>query len=512
MNKDRNIVAVIDIGSTAIRMVVAEIDSDGSWKRLDRAGKPVSLGRDVFMSGYLSRESIRRTIQILIGFRELLDGWNVRSEEVRAIATSAIREARNRDAFLDRVLMRTGIRVQVVEGVEENHLTYLAVQHAIGSMRPQFSRSNALIMEVGGGTSEIMMLRRGRIAAAHSLRLGTVRLQQQLASTPDRDQQIEEFLRESVRTAREVFNAEMPLARIKYFVAVGGDARLAASAAGKPVGDQFSLLEREDFEAFVAGLQGSGVDDLVRELNVTYNEAEGLVPALLVYKSFLETTGATQVIVPDVSIREGVLMSLALGHDKSVDKDVYRQVVASAVSLGRKFHFDEAHAKHVATLALRLFDELQRDHGLDQHARLLLEVACLLHDIGNFIRVSGHHKHSQYIVANSEIFGFSRDDIRIVSNVVRYHRKNVPSMAHPAYASLHRDQRMAVLKMSAILRVADALDRGHVQRIHDFRIEVGEDDLVLHCEYSGDVSVERYGLTAKGRLFEDVFGYRVVIT
>ena len=266
-----SIVAVIDIGSTAVRMVIAQLDGDGSWKRLDRAGKPVGLGRDVFMSGYLSRDSIRQTIRILQGFRELLDGWKVDVSEVRAIATSAIREAKNRDAFLDRVLIRTGIRVQVVEGVEENHLTYLAVQHAVSSMRPQFSRSNALIIEVGGGTSEVMMLNRGKMVAAHSLRLGTVRIEQQLAPSADSEQYLEDYLRENIRATREIFTAEMPLSRVKFFVAVGGDARLAATAAGKKAAEQFSVIERADFEAFVACLQGSAVDDLVRELGVTYN-------------------------------------------------------------------------------------------------------------------------------------------------------------------------------------------------------------------------------------------------
>ena len=508
---DSRTVGVIDIGSTAIRLVVAEIDEDGSWRRLDRAIRPVALGRDVFMSGVLSAESMRQAIKILAGFRELIRGWQLNQEDVRVIATSAIREAKNRDTFVDRVQIRTGFRINIVEGIEENHLTYIAVQDAISSMRPQFSRSSAMILEVGGGTTEIMLLQRGKMVAAHSLRIGTVRMEQQVQPELRSTERIEEYLRENIRVTREVLNTEMRMDRIRYFVAVGGDARLAARRHGRQEGESFWVIDKPGFDKFVIELRRTTIDETVRRLDVSYTEAEGLVPALLTYKLFLDATSADQVIVPDVSIREGVLMSFALGSERLVEEQFYSQVIASATGLGRKFHFDEKHALQVAHLALQIFDQFQEDHGMDSRARLLLEVAALLHDVGNFIRAIGHHKHGQYIVENSEIFGFSRADIRIVANAVRYHRKSGPNSAHVNYMTLRREHRITVLKLAAILRVSDSLDRGHAQRIKNVTLERQEDDLLLHCEYSGDISVEKYGVQLKGGMFEEVFGYRVVV-
>jgi exopolyphosphatase/guanosine-5'-triphosphate,3'-diphosphate pyrophosphatase len=202
-------------------------------------------------------------------------------------------------------------------------------------------------------------------------------------------------------------------------------------------------------------------------------------------------------------------MSFALGTAKAVEQQFYTQVIASAKSLGRKYRFDEEHAVHVAEIALQFFDQFEDELGLDQHARLLLHVAAILHDIGNFVRSSGHHKHSQYLVANSEIFGFSRDDIRIISNVVRYHRQSQPLPAHTAYISLHREQRIVVLKLASILRIAEALDRSHSQRIQSIRLERHDSQLTVHCEHEGDISVERYGMESKASMFEDVFGYEV---
>jgi exopolyphosphatase / guanosine-5'-triphosphate,3'-diphosphate pyrophosphatase len=505
------VAAVIDIGSTAIRMVIAQLDSDTEWTRLDRASKPVSLGRDVFMSGLLSRESMYQAISILSGFQELLRGWNVPSDSIRAIATSAIREARNRDTFVDRVSVRTGFKIEIVEGIEENHLTYLAVQHAVSPMKHQFSRANSMIIEVGGGTTEIMLLRRGRMAAAHSLRIGTVRMEHEVRPLRASSDQIEEFMRENVRVSQELLDSELKLERIRYFVAVGGDARYAAHAVGKKEGEHYWLIERDAFNAYLDRIQDLSVDQIVREYGLTYNEAEGLVPALTVYRIFLESTSAEQLIVPDVSIREGVLMSFALGSDWAVERQFYGQVVASAKNLARRYHYDEDHSIHVSGIALDLFDQLQAEHAMDKHSRMLLEAAAILHDVGTYIRASGHHKHGQYIIQNSEIFGISRDDLRIIANVVRYHRKALPSSAHSEYVALNREQRLQVLKLAAILRIADALDRGHAQRVRSVKVDVAEGDVLLHCEYDGDISTERYGFEGKADMFEQVFGLSVII-
>jgi exopolyphosphatase / guanosine-5'-triphosphate,3'-diphosphate pyrophosphatase len=507
----RRLVAVIDIGSTAIRMVVAQIDTEGNWSIVDRAGKPVGLGRDVFVSGTISRDTMSQALQILRGFRELIEGWQIGNEDIRVVATAALREAHNRDMFVDRVALQTGIQINIVEGIEENRLTYMAVQESLKDLRPQIARFNSIIIEVGGGSTEVMLLQRGKMAAAHSLHIGTVRIEQQVRSLGESDAYLAPFLRESINTVREVLGTEMRFDRIRNFIAIGGDARLAAERAGRAVTDRYSVIEKRDFEEFVKRIQSFTVEECVRNLQIPYYDAEGLVPALLMYMLFLEGTSAPRVIVPKVSIREGILLNISLGPDPVIQQEFHTQAVASASSIARKYHYDEHHAQHVAFLALSLFDGLTDEHGLDNHVRLLLEAAAILHDIGTYVQTSGHHKHGQYLVANSEIFGLHGEDIDVVSNVVRYHRKSLPQPSHASYTSLPREKRIVVLKLAAILRVADALDRGHSQRIKRFTMEKSEDELVLRCEYQGDISIERYGLSAKADMFEEVFGMRVVL-
>ena len=507
---EKKIVAVIDLGSTAIRMVVAEVGPGQDWRILDRAGKPVLLGRDVFSTGNVSRESLIQALKILTDFREIITGWGIVEENIRVIATSALREARNRDTFIDRVHVKTGFQVEVVEGIEENRLTYIAVQHAIEELRPQIGRSNSLIIEVGGGSTEIMLLQRSKIVASHSLNIGTVRIEQDVPKAATPHYRVK-MLGERITTMTEILDNELEMKRIRLFIAVGGHARLAALKVGKKINDLYSLIEAKQFLQLVDEIQHLSHDECVRHLKITYDDADGLVTGLLIYRHFLDETSAEELIVPNTSIRDGILINMAQGFDPQVQERFHYQVIASALALGRKFHFDEDHAQHVAKLAIQLFDDFAEDHGLGNRSRLLLEVAALLHDIGSYIRFSGHHKHSQYLVSNSEIFGLHREQIQIVSNVVRYHRKVSPQTSHTSYISLSREDRMKVLKLASILRIADALDRGHNQRIDNFQLEKREDQLIIRCNSVGDLSSEKMSLKAKSGMFEEVFGLRVIL-
>ncbi|HTX73649.1 MAG TPA: HD domain-containing protein [Rectinemataceae bacterium] len=504
-------VAVIEIGSTGIRLAVAEVDGEGGFRVVDRAGKPSRVGRDVFTSGYISREAMRESIAVLSGFRELLRSYGLVPKDARVIGTSALREAANRDTFVDRVSLQTGFRISVIEDIEENHLMYLGVQHALQDDRALLTRYNAMIIEVGGGSTEIMLLKRGRMAGAHSLHIGTVRVDEQVRGAGSSPAYLRQFLEDNVRTACDNLNAELPLESVKTFIVIGSDARLAAARVGSEPSEGYSVVGREAFGAFAEEVSRLSPEECVAKLRVSWSEAEGIGPGLALESLFLERTGAETIIVPNVSIREGVLLSTARGLDADLATEMHRQVVASAAALGRKFRYDVDHARQVADLALRIFDALLREHGLGPHERLLLETASLLHDIGTFIRSSGHHRHSEYIVANSEIFGLNRSDLTIVSNVVRYHRKSPPSSAHVNFIALPREDRIVVMKLGAILRVADALDRGHDQRMRDLKVEHRDDRLILRCESGGDFSLERLSLEEKGDMFEDVFGMEPVL-
>jgi exopolyphosphatase/guanosine-5'-triphosphate,3'-diphosphate pyrophosphatase len=503
--------AVIEIGSTGIRLLVAEIPDNGLWEVIDTSEQPIMLGRDVFTSGFVARETLLQCLRVLNRFREQLEGWRIPLSAVTVIATSALREARNRDSVLDRIMVKTGFRVRVIDGIEENRLIYTALIQSLEDELPKLRQKNSLIMEVGGGSTEIMLLNTGRMVAAHSLRIGTSIIEQNIKAMMGSRKDARRLLEEFINNAGGNLNQELKLDKVHQIIALGGEVRLAAKAVGQKVSERCWSMHRGDFDALAETVQGYSIEECIARFNIPYAEAETLAVGFLINKTFIDLTTAEDILTVDTSIREGIIINSLSEPSKPLQEEFYSQVVASAVNLGKRFHFDENHASYVSKAAIQLFDQLQDELGLDRHSRLLLEIAALLHDIGIAIRSHDHHLHSQYIITHSEVFGLTRENMYLISQIARYHRGRMPGAGDTAFFSLPRTDRTAVLKLSSLLRIADALDRGHLQLVRDFSVELKGETFFLKPQGAHDITLERLALSEKADFFEAVFGYKVIL-
>ncbi len=501
--------AVIDIGSSAIRMVVAQ-QRDHHWQRLDHGNRPVNLGRDVFETGRIATKTMRDVIDILRGFKEVIEGFAVPPNHIRVIATSAVRVASNCDIFLDRVLVRVGFSVEIIEGIEENHLTYLAVRDALRSDMRKFKQAGTLIVESGGGYTDLMLLHRGKMISAHTLNVGSTRLERGALNTIGRREEIGEYLNDTIASFISLLTLEMDLSQIIYFVVIGESMSLASEHLANSHNSGFSVIEREKFETFFSTHQKYSNDEMVEKLGISYQAAESLMVSLAVANGFLAATAAQSLIVPNIGIREGVLLDLTNYQNRKRKNVIERHAIEATMTLGNKYHIDRTHAAHVVNLSLDLFDCLIKEHCLNKHHRVLLEAAAILHDIGNFIRGSGHHKHGQYIIDNSYIFGFTRSDIAIISNIVRYHRKAKPSMAHVGFRQLRRDERIIVMKLASLLRIAEGIARKYRHPARDFHFRITGDNFIIGLERDDTQIVEQPNISRKCDLFSDVYGYNVL--
>jgi exopolyphosphatase/guanosine-5'-triphosphate,3'-diphosphate pyrophosphatase len=424
-------VAAIDMGSNALRMVVAEVLPDGRIEVLEQIRRAVRLGQDTFRRNRLGGQVMRAAVGVLRDFKQLLELYRV--EHIRAVATTAIREALNADAFLDRVFMATGFHVEVIGTSEESRLTVSAVLQALGGALG-LDRAHALIAEVGGGSTLMTILENGEIATSQSLRLGSVRLQEILSTSEEPPDRSAELLRHQIRKVISSVRRSLPWKEIRSFVAVGGDARFAAQQVGQATAPaDLATVDLAELDKLVDRLRHHSPEQLQKRYGLPFADAETLVPALLVYQNLLHNTACSQMIVSHVSMRDGLLLDLARNVTGEEDKSLSEGVIHSAMALTEKYQVDINHAENVADLSLRLFDELQADHGLRPRERLLLRVAGLLHEVGAFVGTTAHHKHTYYLVAHSEIFGLNRDEIEIVAQVARYHRRSPPKPSHVEY-------------------------------------------------------------------------------
>jgi exopolyphosphatase / guanosine-5'-triphosphate,3'-diphosphate pyrophosphatase len=500
-------VAAIDVGVNSIRMVVAEVDSNGKVTPLERLRRGVRLGQDTFRTGRIGGQTMRATVSIFRDYAKLLALYEVHT--TRAVATSAVREASNADALLDRIFMATGVNVHIIDLAEESRMAVTAVRETLGRKSP-IAKSKALFVDVGGGSTLVTTLDCEKIVASQSLRLGSIRLQEMLGVGGESPQQKARVFRRFILNETTQLSRSLDSDKIDTLIAVGGDARFTAHQIGKPVKSKdLWEVDRDQFDQFVRRVVRRSTEELTKEFGLVLGEAETLVPALLTYQVLFQKIDKSQFMVSDVSMRDGLLLELAREVTGTEDKAVERSVVESSIALARKYRVDIEHAQGVADLAVSLFDELQADHGLDRRNRLLLRVAGILHEVGIFISNQAHHKHSYYLISHSEIFGLNRDELKMVAHIARYHRKAVPLPSHRDYGSLPRATRVAINKLAALLRVADAIGRGRIQRPGDIKIQRQGDDLIISAEHAADLMLERKSLESKSDLFEDIYGMHI---
>jgi exopolyphosphatase/guanosine-5'-triphosphate,3'-diphosphate pyrophosphatase len=503
-----SVVAALDMGASAIRLVVAEGNAAHEPRVIEEATRGVLLGKDTFSHGKLDPATMEATLKALEGFRRIMDTYGV--VQYRAVATSAVREAENADTFIDRIRLRTGLEVEVIDGSEENRLTYVAVRSALAG-HSALTDGDALLVGVGGGSADISFLRKGEPIHSGIYALGSVRLRQSLASYHGSHEQKMRLLRRQIHNVVEDIRREMPLREARHFIALGGHMRFAGDRifgeAHAPGGAH--EIPKGPFLAFCDQIMADDIERLVERERLPQAEAETMVPALLAYRELMVETSAETILVPEASLCGGLLLELVRAEQGHGIEDFRKQVLASASALGEKYRYDAPHARNVAHLATRLFDQMRAEHGLSDRHRLLLEVAGLLHDVGIYVNLKGHHKHTEYILSVSDIFGLSGDDMAIVANVARYHRRATPQKSHLPYMALDRETRVEVNKLAAILRLANALDADHLQKVKDVRLSFEEGTWVVEAEGAGDLTMERLATLSRSDLLTDVFGRRV---
>jgi exopolyphosphatase/guanosine-5'-triphosphate,3'-diphosphate pyrophosphatase len=503
-----DVVAVLDMGASAIRLVIGQVMPSRQIRVIEEASRGILLGRDTFSTGTIRSQTLDAALTALEGFRQIMLGYKV--AHVRAVATSAVREARNAEMILDRIRGRTGITFEIINEAEEIRLIYLAVRHALGK-HSVFRGASTLLVEVGGGSTSVTLLRKGQASRSGVYALGAIRMRQQLNLKLHRHDLQVTLLKRYIANVIEELRVEISLRQVTHVIAVGGDVRFAASQLGEQEAEGARDMPRDGFLAFIDEIERLDEDALVERFRLPGVEAETLVPALLVYRALLLETSARRVVVADASLRGGILLDMAAEGGRLGTEDFEQQVLASAETLGEKYRFDREHGRHVAALAVQLFDQLRGEHGLSERDRLLLQVAALVHDIGVYVNLRAHHKHSQYLLAASQIFGLTDEETAIVSNIARYHRRGLPQPSHLPYASLDRQARIIVIKLGSMLRLANALDAEHLQKVREVRLIRQDRVWIVEIEGPGDLTMEQMAGTARADMLTQTFGKPIAV-
>jgi exopolyphosphatase/guanosine-5'-triphosphate,3'-diphosphate pyrophosphatase len=497
-------IAAIDLGSNSIHMVIVEVNASGGFRVIAGEKEMVRLGAVTLSRGHLSAAAMKRGLETLGKYKQL--AATNRVEKVIAVATSAIREAGNGEDFLDRVGRETGIWARAVSGAEEARLIYLAALHSI-----HLEGRRALVVDIGGGSVELALGAGGRLEWAASEKLGALRMTERFVRTDPLSGKDEQRLVAHVESAVEPHVERVREAGVDCAVGTSGTIlALGAMAHAMESGSAPETLHHVTVRADAVHelrerLVAADLRERLRMPGMDEPRADIIVAGAVVLDTLLQHLGVEELTLCEWALREGILLSYIHRHPRSLARaeaypDVRRR---SVVHLAERCQYDEAHARHVAALALSLFDATRTRHGLGDGERSLLEYAALLHDIGHHISYPGHHKHTYYLIKNGDLRGFHPAEIEVLANVARYHRRGHPRKRHSAFAALSRESRRAVRTLAGLLRVADALDRSHRQVVRSISVHERMGTLRVRGEATGDCELEMWGVPRRAELLAE---------
>ncbi len=496
--------AAIDVGTNTIRLTVAEVENDGTYRILDEEREMVRLGEHLDRTGRLSDEAMERALAAIGKMKAIADGFEVR--ETRAIATSAVREAANGRAFSREVHRRHKVRIDVISGEEEAQLAFSSASRHFNLE----GRSTAVV-DIGGGSVEVILATGTVIDQVHSLPLGAVRVTERLVrSDPLREKHWKLMRKEIDRSIRAIGR---PLHRAEIMVGSGGSFTALAHMAkwqreGRHGSVQGYVLTPAEVVHLVDQLREAPLEVRRQIPGLSPDRADIIVAGATVISRLVKRLGTQQILVNESGIREGLLLRMisdlsggsAAGQaPQPADRMEWVRLFA------RKWRSNERHCEHVATLALQIFDAIKARHRLPASGRDVLQAAALLHDIGYLISHSKHHKHAYHLVMHGDLPTFAPHEVEMIANVARYHRRAFPKKSHPNLAGMSREDRQLIAQLSGILRIADGLDRTHSSSVTAIKSRVVGNRLRLEIEAATDPDVDRADAERKSDLFKKAF-------
>lgn len=508
------IIAAIDIGTNSFHLIVAEVDSRRILKTITREKEVVRLGASGTDMKYLSPEAIERGVQTLKRFVELAKS---KKALIRAVATSAVREALNRQEFINRVFNETGLEIEVISGVEEGRLIYLGAFHSLPIIEHK-----ALVIDIGGGSTETIIGNRGEPIYTHSEKIGAIRLTKRFGLE-------DEITSDKIKHTREYIKGVWePILRrlneIGYDILVGTAGTIINLAA-------MTFIQEEGFAPDI--LNGAIIDKkkilkTIRKIISAKNlkerkEIPGIDPAradiivggALILEYALNRVNVDSILISTFGLREGLVFDTL---EKLIEVQRFKHLShlreSTIRSIAIRYGVNLAHSSCVKDIAIRLFDELQNFHKLGSREREWLEAAAILHDVGYLISVDQHHKHSYYIICHCVMPGFTIDEAEIIANIARYHRKSHPKKGHENFLKLNEQKQDIIRKLAGILRIAEGIDRRQQQIVSDVRVKSNGNKIQIELIPSGNGTIpdiEAWGAERRKALLEEAIKVKIEV-
>ena len=509
--------AAIDVGSFELEMGIYEMSYKTGIRRVDHIRHVIALGKDTYSEGKISYGLVEEMCQVLGEFVQIMKTYRVK--DYRAYATSAMREARNNQIILEQIRVRTGLNVRIISNSEQRFISYKAIAAMAGEFNKVIQKGTAIV-DVGFGSAQLSLFDKDALVTTQNRPLGTLRVRSLLAKIPatvsEHREQIEEIVDNELFTFRKMYLKDR---EINNLIGIGENILYIINRMDlKAYGDKIDAAAMNRFYDRLCQLT---TDQIEEKFGVNSEYASLLLPSVVVYKRILELTGAEMFWVPGIRLCDGIAAEYA--QDNKLVKfshNFENDILAASRNMAKRYKCHTSHNQVLEQYALGIFDSMKKYHGLGSRERLLLQIAVLLHACGKFISIRNSNECSYNIIMSTEIIGLSHLEREIIANVVRYNirdfdydkvqletqllQENVPGYSRSSITIL-------IAKLTAILRLANSMDRSHRAKLADCRMAVRDNELVITTGYTGDMALETSSFDQKADFFEEIFGVRPVL-
>ena len=506
-------IAAIDIGTNSFHMIIATIDSNGLLNVIQREKELVRLGNSPSDMKTLSEDAMNRGISTLKNFAKIAESEGA---IVKAIATSAVREAENKKDFIDRVYKETGIEIEVVSGREEARLIYQGASRSL----PVYDK-RTLLIDIGGGSTETLIGINGKVEYCNSTKIGTVRLTQRFfnkAQITNKD--IEECLNYILVEWITVLN-KLKNKKFDYVIATSGTLQNIITISNKR--NLNATLEysnglkanKDEILKTIEKIKKNKTSDKIKKIKgLDENRADIILAGSLIVECFLKYLEISDIVFSSYALREGIFYNYYQYFNENELNSTYQKLRHNTtLSLVKKYSLDINHSKYISKMCLKLFDDLQNLHHLSSQDRELLKVAAYLHDCGFYISHDKHHKHSYYLILNTEMPGFTIQESEIIANISFYHRKSLPKESHNNYMNLSENDKKKIWILGGILRLIEGLDRRQNGIVENYNIKIlnNKIELQFHEPTDNNIDIEIWSANRRKEMLEIALQRKIII-
>lgn len=499
--------AAIDIGSYNVAMEIFEITRKQGLKSIDYIDSRIELGRDTYAEGKISNEKVKNLCLVLNDYKRIMKEYQV--TDYRVCSTSALREAENGEVVLDKIYQNTGMKVDVLSNSEQRFLGYKAIASTEADF-PKIIAKGTAVLDIGGGSIQISLFDKDMLITTQNIKLGNLRIRERLMSLESAalhyETLVEEFIRNEIISFKKLHLKDRKIEN----VILTGD--YIPEILVKHVGDQ-RMIKKEHFLELYQNIISRSPIELAMFLNISLENASLLIPTAIIYRYFMDALGAETVWAPGTQLTDGIAYEYAEKMKMIKSSHNFDNDIAMAVrNIGKRYGVSKPHVQAVAKTALTIFDSTKKIHGLGQRERLLLECAVYLHDCGKYVSLVNTAECNYQIIKSTEIIGISHMEREMIAQTVRLNTQPMESFDTLCRRSeLGLAEYLVVNKLVAILRLANGMDRSHLQKIEQIRAVVHEEQLRLNLVTNQDYTLEQGLLSDKMDFFEDVFGIQPVL-